>query len=77
MDTRTTAYELAFPHPGQEEPDRVVVRRTDASGPGGSAVYEDDSGIVRAEISDEGEVRMLPSGGRQALTRPTDVKPLS
>jgi hypothetical protein len=73
---RPKAYELTFPHPGQEDPDRVVVRRTDAAGPGGSAVYADDSGIVRAEISDKGEVRMLQSGGRQAITRPTEAKPL-
>lgn len=73
---RPTAYELTFPHPGQDDPDKVVVRRTEAAGPGGSAVYTDESGIVRAEISDGGEVRMLASGGRQILTRPTDARPL-
>lgn len=71
-----TAYELTFPHPGQDDPDKVVVRRTDAAGPGGSTVYADDSGIVRAEISDGGEVRMLASGGRQAPTRPSGARPL-
>ena len=73
---RPKAYELSFPHPGQDDPDKVVVRRTEAAGPGGSTVYADDSGIVRAEISDRGEVRMLQSGGRQAITRPSDAKPL-
>jgi len=72
-----TAYELTFPHPGQDTPDRVVVRRTASKGAAGSTVYADDSGIVRAEISGDGEVRMLPSGGRQALTRPSDIKPLT
>jgi hypothetical protein len=73
---RPDDYELTFPHPGEEAPDHVVVHRTGASGPGGSAVYADDSGIVRAEISDQGEVRMIPTGGRQAVTRPTRVRPL-
>ena len=72
---RPKAYELTFPHPGQD-PDRVVVRRTEAAGPGDSAVYCDDSGIVRAEISDEGEVRMIATGGRQAITRPSGARPL-
>lgn len=70
------AYELTFPHPGQDDPDRVVVRSTEAAGPGGSTVYTDESGIVRAEISDGGEVRMLPTGGRQAVTRPIGARPL-
>ncbi len=73
---RPKEYELTFPHPGQEDPDKVVVHRTDAAGPGGNSVYADDSGIVRAEISDSGEVRMIQTGGRQAITRPSDVKPL-
>lgn len=74
--SRPKEYELTFPHPGQEAPDRVVVHSTGSSGPGGSEVYADESGIVRAEISDEGEVRMIPTGGRQALTRPTRARPL-
>jgi Family of unknown function (DUF6296) len=73
---RPKEYELSFPHPGQD-PDKVVVHQTEAAGPGGSAVYMDDSGIVRAEISDAGEVRMLASGGRQALKRPTDARPIA
>ncbi|MCQ4040727.1 DUF6296 family protein [Streptantibioticus rubrisoli] len=77
MDQQPTAYELTFPQGEQEAAaDTVVVRRTEAAGPGGSAVYEDDSGIIRAEISDKGEVRMLASGGRQALRRPTSARPL-
>ncbi len=73
---RPDEYELTFPHPGQAAPDHVVVHRTGASGPGGSDVYSDTSGIVRAEISDEGEVRMIPTGGRQAVTRPTRIRAL-
>lgn len=69
-------YELTFPHPGQDDPDRVVVHRTGSSGPGGSEVYTDESGIVRAEISERGEVRMIATGGRQAATRPTRARPL-
>ncbi|MEU9981631.1 DUF6296 family protein [Streptomyces sp. NPDC050856] len=67
-------YELTFGHggsalaPGDE--DIVEVNRTDRTGPGGHPVYADESGIVLAEISDRGEVRMLASGGHQdpALT---------
>jgi hypothetical protein len=61
-------YELIFVHPGHSAPgqeDVVVVHRTDRSGPGGHPVYADDSGIVRAEISDHAEVRMIASGGHQ------------
>ncbi|AXI80786.1 DUF6296 family protein [Peterkaempfera bronchialis] len=71
----TERYELIFQQAGPgEDPsgdDIVVVHRTSATGPGGHPVYCDDTGIVRAEISDSGEVRMLASGGQQALRRPT------
>ncbi len=70
------SYELTFPHPGRDDPDMVVVHRTQAAGPGGNAVYADDSGILRAEINGDGEVRMIASGGRQALVRPTRVRAL-
>ncbi|MEW1679203.1 DUF6296 family protein, partial [Streptomyces noursei] len=42
----------------------------DRAGAGGYPIYEDESGIVRAEISDRGEVRMLASGGHQAPRTP-------
>ncbi|GAA1909455.1 DUF6296 family protein [Streptantibioticus ferralitis] len=77
MDQQPAAYELTFPQSEEEgAADTVVVRRTETAGPGGSAVYTDDSGIIRAEISEKGEVRMLASGGRQALSRPTSARPL-
>lgn len=72
-------YALTFPGtPGTQAPqDVVVVTRTDANGPGGHPVYEDESGIVRAEISDAGEVRMLASGGHQSPNVPVHAHPLS
>lgn len=77
MERQPEDYELAFPRTGRDGgADTVIVHRTDGAGPGGSAVYADDSGIVRAEISANGEVRMLASGGRQALRRPTSARPL-
>ncbi|WP_377268159.1 DUF6296 family protein [Peterkaempfera sp. SMS 1(5)a] len=76
----TERYELIFSHagPGEDrsEDDVVVVHRTPATGPGGEPVYCDDTGIVRAEINSGGEVRMLASGGRQALQRPTGTRHL-
>ncbi|MGW6455991.1 DUF6296 family protein [Streptomyces sp. NPDC055078] len=69
------SYELVFPASGTED-DTVIVRRTEKSGAGGYPVYEDDSGIVRAEISERGEVRMLASGGHQAPGMPVTVRPL-
>ncbi|MCX4545550.1 DUF6296 family protein [Streptomyces sp. NBC_01565] len=65
-------YELVFEggEPELEGEDLVVVSRTDQKGPGGHPVYADATGIVRAEISDQGEVRMLPSGGQQSFTQP-------
>lgn len=64
-------YELVFEsgEPPEEGPDTVLVSRTGQSGPGGHPVYADDTGIIRAEISDQGEVRMLASGAHQALSR--------
>ncbi|WP_329560786.1 DUF6296 family protein [Kitasatospora sp. NBC_01266] len=76
-------YELTFGDgpDGQTPPDdtvgdRVVVAATGATGPGGHPVYADASGIVRAEISDRGEVRMLASGGQQSPRSPVRVEPL-
>ncbi|WP_328540066.1 DUF6296 family protein [Streptomyces sp. NBC_00344] len=63
------SYELVFQGLTGAE-DVVTVRRTASAGPGGSPVYQDDTGIVRAEISGQGEVRMLASGGHQAPGTP-------
>ncbi|WP_328401160.1 DUF6296 family protein [Streptomyces sp. NBC_00390] len=65
-------FELVFA--SATEYDVVIVRRTERSGAGGYPIYEDDSGIVRAEISDQGEVRMLASGGHQALETPVTAR---
>ncbi|MBT2406182.1 MULTISPECIES: DUF6296 family protein [unclassified Streptomyces] len=69
-------YELVFDgaEPGAEAGDSVVVSRTEQTGPGGHPVYADATGIVRAEISDQGEVRMLASGGHQTLTHPVQAR---
>ncbi|WP_330328759.1 DUF6296 family protein [Streptomyces sp. NBC_00536] len=56
--------------------DAVVVTRTAQTGPGGHPVYEDETGILRAEISDQGEVRILPTGGHQDPTAPVRARPL-
>lgn len=65
-------YELIFDAPAVED-DVVLVHRTEKSGAGGYPVYEDVTGIVRAEISSDGEVRMMASGGHQAPGRPRAV----
>ncbi|MCF3172321.1 MULTISPECIES: DUF6296 family protein [Streptomyces] len=70
------SYELVFQAPAVED-DVVIVRRTERAGAGGYPVYEDESGIVRAEISDRGEVRMLASGGHQMLKTPMLARPLT
>lgn len=61
------SYELTFPESG----DTVVVKATERKGAGGYPVYADDTGIVQAEISDMGEVRMLASGGHQSHDLPS------
>jgi hypothetical protein len=74
--TASEAFELRFAPTATggpeapEVPDTVVVHRTSARGPGGHPVYADASGIVRAEISDRGEVRMLATSAWQAPLRP-------
>lgn len=40
----------------------VHVAPTSLTGPGGYPVYADATGIIRAEISERGEVRMLATG---------------
>ncbi|WP_335972315.1 MULTISPECIES: DUF6296 family protein [Streptomycetaceae] len=73
MEEYPAVYELVFQAPAVED-DVVVVHRTDASGAGGYPVYEDETGIVRAEISAEGEVRMMASGGHQQPVPPHAVR---
>ncbi|MEU9104933.1 DUF6296 family protein [Streptomyces xanthophaeus] len=74
-EDREDVYELVFGVDGSAEPpDTVAVARTEQKGPGGHPVYADDTGIIRAEISDHGEVRMLASGGQQALSHPVQAR---
>ncbi|WP_239484502.1 DUF6296 family protein [Streptomyces sp. CS081A] len=58
-------YELVFTDVTGATQDVVVVERTLYKGSGGHPVYTDPTGIIRAEISDRGEVRVMPSGGHQ------------
>ncbi|MFD9334464.1 DUF6296 family protein [Streptomyces sp. NPDC060028] len=78
MDTER--YELTFPDGPEDGRDQnqdvVIVARTERNGPGGHPVYADVTGIVQAEISDQGEVRMLPSGGQQAPAHGVRARPL-
>ncbi|WP_035844394.1 DUF6296 family protein [Kitasatospora azatica] len=71
-------YELVFTRTvdGTEHQDIVQVHPIGTSGPGGHPVFADPSGVVRAEISDRGEIRMLATGGHQDLQSPTEVRPL-
>ncbi|MFH8369427.1 DUF6296 family protein [Streptomyces sp. NPDC018031] len=76
---RHDSYELVFAQteqPSSGDRDVVVVRRTERSGPGGHPVYADETGIVQAEISDRGEVRMVASGGHQTHTAPVRARPV-
>jgi len=70
------SYELVF-HAAAVEDDVVTVRRTERAGAGGYPIYEDETGIVRAEISDRGEVRMVASGGHQTPGMPLIARALS
>lgn len=77
---RRERYELIFADPVAPAPDAedvVMVHRTDSSGPGGHPVYADDTGIVRAEISDRAEVRMLASGGHQVHAATVRARPVA
>jgi hypothetical protein len=57
-------------------PDVVTVLLTQVKGPGGHPVYADATGIVRAEISDRGEVRMLATSTHQDTRRPIGCRAL-
>ncbi|MEV7525939.1 DUF6296 family protein [Streptomyces sp. NPDC091371] len=63
------AFEVVFAASDGLGEDVVRMTRTSAAGPGGHPVYEDATGIVRAEISNQGEVRVLATGGGQAPAR--------
>ncbi|WNI14151.1 DUF6296 family protein [Actinacidiphila sp. ITFR-21] len=67
-------YELLFEEPAAGH-DRVTVHRTQQSGASGAPIYEDETGIVRAEINAEGEIRMVASGGQQAPAVPRVIRP--
>ncbi|MET8508564.1 DUF6296 family protein [Streptomyces sp. NPDC004787] len=69
-------YELVFSGDAGAARDAVVVERTPAAGPGGHPVYADPTGIIRAEISDRDEVRMLASGGHQEPPHGVVARPL-
>ncbi|GAA5006210.1 MULTISPECIES: DUF6296 family protein [Streptomyces] len=68
-------FRLSFTHPGSGGAsvvtDEVVVERTESLGPGGHPVYSDPTGILRAEITPAGEVRMLASGAYQSPLNPS------
>ncbi|MFE5481200.1 DUF6296 family protein [Streptomyces sp. NPDC056527] len=64
-------YELTFPVSG----DAIVVTRTDRKGAGGHPVYADETGIVQAEIDEQGNVRILASGGHQSHDVPVRAAP--
>lgn len=80
MSSHTEEFELSFAplaadtEPGH--PDVVTVRLTQVKGPGGHPVYADATGIVRAEISDRGEVRMLATSTHQDARRPVACRAL-
>ncbi|MFJ9548257.1 DUF6296 family protein [Streptomyces erythrochromogenes] len=62
-------YEVVFAAADGVGEDVVRMTRTSAAGPGGHPVYEDATGIVRAEISSGGEVRVLATSGGQQPAR--------
>ncbi|MFG2989390.1 DUF6296 family protein [Streptomyces sp. NPDC048257] len=77
---RDSRYELVFVGPDLAVPgaeESVLVHRTDRTGPGGHPIYADDTGIVQAEISDQGDVRMIASGGHQEPSSRVRVRPVS
>ncbi|MFJ3520500.1 MULTISPECIES: DUF6296 family protein [unclassified Streptomyces] len=77
---RESRYELVFAGPDHAVPGGeetvLLVHRTDRTGPGGHPIYADDTGIVQAEISDQGDVRMIASGGHQEPASRVSVRPV-
>lgn len=57
--------------------DNVEVTITDRTGPGGHPVYEDATGIILAEISEQSEVRVLATGPGQEPARGVTARPLT
>lgn len=49
--------------------DVVLVHPTGATGPGGSPVYRDESGIIQVEINDNCEARLLSTSAYQRHRR--------
>ncbi|MEU3463459.1 DUF6296 family protein [Streptomyces sp. NPDC006733] len=72
-----TGFELTFtnPFPADDMPAEQVVEvfPTTAVGSGGYPIYVDRTKIIRAEISDAGQVRMIASGGGQRPQSPSAV----
>ncbi|MFF3757293.1 DUF6296 family protein [Streptomyces sp. NPDC002185] len=69
-------YELVFSGGTDSAEDVVIVERTQLKGSGGHPVYSDATGIIRAEISDRDEVRVLASGGHQQPSQSVRARPL-
>ncbi|MFC9589550.1 DUF6296 family protein [Streptomyces sp. NPDC056944] len=69
-------YELVFSDGTGSAKDVVIVERTQVKGSGGHPVYTDATGIIRAEISDRDEVRILASGGHQEPSQSVLARPL-
>ncbi|MBF9066963.1 hypothetical protein I2501_02775 [Streptacidiphilus sp. NEAU-YB345] len=49
--------------------DVVLVHPSGATGPGGSPVYRDESGIIQVEINDNCEARLLSTSAYQRHRR--------
>ena len=75
-DARELVFAPSVPGDPRGHADTVVVRRTQVVGSGGHPVYCDETGIVRAEISDADEVRMLVSSVHQDPRRPVACRRL-
>ncbi|WP_190157762.1 DUF6296 family protein [Streptomyces litmocidini] len=69
-------YELVFSDDTGTAEDVVVVERTPLTGSGGHPVYADPTGIIRAEISDRNEVRILATGAHQQISRQVRARAL-
>ncbi|MFI1715199.1 DUF6296 family protein [Streptomyces litmocidini] len=69
-------YELVFSDDTGTTEDVVVVERTPLTGSGGHPVYADPTGIIRAEISDRDEVRILATGAHQEVSRQVRARAL-